>query len=381
LEDALNEDKVKARKASSSGRQVDIGGGHYMSQAEIEAVAAKRVQPVFDEMDEHVAAINQRKAEIKAREEAEKERKAAEKAERHKQKELEKERARNTKIAEKEAKEQAKKEAAERKAAEEQRKREERAEEERKRQEKLAEERKEREMAAQKKKEEDAVAELEKQEAAKLARTDSANAVATAAATPSIKGVSLPGTNAPLPGQNLESADKSTVPAGSKTATAVAPVEPISEVLPVSGTVKPSEAVLDRSNAVERTNTLDSRTGEPLATYVVDNKGMTDTEGETDDEWTDAVEETPGVERREPSYQQHLGHARAPSDGDDTASVKTAKPSRPDALAAVPEGMSVDKSVLANVPVEAAPPIVKTEADLAAAIVHEGKTKFKEEFA
>ncbi|RYF13496.1 MAG: eisosome protein 1, partial [Oxalobacteraceae bacterium] len=108
LEDLLNEQKLAARRESPNGAMVDIGGGHYMSQVEIEAVAARRVQPVFDEMDQHVAEINRRKAEVEARRKAEQERKEAESAERRRQREIEKERERNTKEAEKAAKAEAK---------------------------------------------------------------------------------------------------------------------------------------------------------------------------------------------------------------------------------------------------------------------------------
>lgn len=337
MEDLLNEKKLNERKSRADGAQVDLGGGHFMSQVEIEAVAARRVQPVFDEMDEQVAEINRRKAEIQAQKEAEQARREAEKAERRKQRELERERERNTKLAEKEAKAEAKaKKAAEREALEKQR----REEAEAKR---LAErQRKEEFEAAERQRQEEAAEEKKRRAEAesttdKLTRSGSAEAVATAQTTTitgpahSIKSQHgeggahpLPGTNAPIAGQDL-----TTTPL-------------LDEPTVVVGTSSSSNHDDNHHPAVSttlhRSATVDSN--EPLAEYQVETRGgmATDTEGETDDEWADAMEETPAaIERAE---YLHIGpstttttttaaikeEAEEEDNVSETASISTARP-------------------------------------------------------
>lgn len=315
MEDLLNDKKMAARRDQQSGAMVDLGGGHFMSQVEIEAVAARRVQPVFDEMDEQVAEINRRKAELQAQREAEAARREAESAERRRQREIEKERARNTKEAEKAVKAEAKAKKAEEKekADAERRERQAAHREEVRRQ---REEALEKAAAERRRQQEESVATFEAEQRAK-ADADSSEAVATAgvvAETPR-KSTStetpLPGTNASIDGQKTTETSKTIDSTAGQTV----------------GTSSPPE--------LHRTETAET---EEVATYVVETQGMTtDTEGETDDEWADAMEETPAIERAEYIHVSQLTNdnlaARNPireesTEDAETASISTARPNK-----------------------------------------------------
>ena len=317
MEDLLNEDRLKAHRENNSA-QVDLGGGHYMSQADIEAVAARRIQPVFDEMDEHVATINRQKAELQARKEVEEARKAAEKAEKKKENELRKERERNTKEATRKAKEQKK---AEEKAAAEKRKAEEKAAAEERRVElerKRAEEKAALEAKRAEEKEAQEAQRAKDAKAEKLRKADSTEAVAgaqTNISAPLEAGKSkdatpLPGTNERLPGQDVTTADKdvstgakATEPDAKPAAVVEQPtVSPSQETTPTLANTKFDANDTEEGGAYKVAPALNSKefTSQPVATYQVENRGMvTDTEGETDDEWVDASEETPAIERAE----------------------------------------------------------------------------------
>ena len=77
----LGEWEAKAQKAAQSRHEaknvnrgkLDLGGGFFMDPEEIDAIAAKRVQPVLDEINEKAAAERARVAARKAEEEARRE--------------------------------------------------------------------------------------------------------------------------------------------------------------------------------------------------------------------------------------------------------------------------------------------------------------------
>lgn len=388
LEDLLNEERLRARRDRPDGAQVDIGGGHFMSQLEIEAVAARRIQPVMEEMDEQVAEMNRRRAEIQAQREADQARREAERAEHRRLKELERERERNTKAAEKAARAETKaREAAERDERD-RRRREEletkrAADRERRREHEAAERTRREEQRLPQQQQQQQVADHDHQA---LERTESAEAVATAQTTTTTTTIGtdgrdveedgpLPGTNAPIVGQD----------------------------------VNVDEGVVHSNDgpALRRSETMESADEEVVATYQVETRGMmTDTEGETDDEWADAMEETPAIERAEYVTVQRLTDLNLASrnaavdttpntriireeeeeeDDVETASVATAKPGRTD-------DFGEENQAQAGVVVmddddddddEIAPPlaIVRSNVALGTGVHNHEQTRFKEELA
>ncbi|BFZ53230.1 Eisosome assembly protein [Savitreella phatthalungensis] len=341
VEDLLNEERAKARKDRGDDRQIDIGGGHFMSQIEIEQVAARRIQPVFDEMDEQVALINKRKEETRQREEAEKQRRAEQKAAEREKKEQERKAKDEAKAAERAQKDQSKREAAEAKAAEKQRKQE---EDSRRRAEAAEASRLRKEQAEessrQRRKEQEEASQQKRASKAAVPRSASTEAVATAGtavplnndvepvptANAAVVGTALPGDNAPLPGQKNDVKGKSAVePANLEAAAGV--------------------------DAGEGTSKAAKTEGDPIATYQVDNPvGMqTDTENETEDEWVDAIEETPAVERDDPVAANAV-HLRAKDDADNV-SVATARPQTKDgdSITALPiDGTTIHRTTSAT---------------------------------
>lgn len=381
MEDLLNVQKLAAKRDQPSAAMVNLGGGHYMSQIEIEAVAARRIQPVFEEMDEQVAEINRRKAEIQAHREAERQQREAESAERKRLRAEEKEEERRIKEADKKAK-------AEAKAQEKQRQEElaaQRAEEKRKREDTLLRERRERQErvnAAQSTAVTSANGDTEK-----VARLTSTDAVATAgidhdqaprASVSSRHETPLPGTNVPLPGQEIHSEPAST---GDEAIQAEAAGQEDDDDTPditfVTGARRIALETRNSEHAtpqLHRSYTTESAT-EEIATYQVESQGMvTDTEGETDDEWVDASEVTPAIERAEYVNSKPLtgdnlktrGGASAireeSTEDAETASISTARPTKVEAA-------SEDSS-------EIAPPLSKSNGPL-----HHEHTRFKEELA
>lgn len=371
MEDLLNDQKLAARRNQSSQAMVDLGGGHYMSQVEIEAVAARRIQPVFEEMDEQVAEMNRRKAEIQAHRDAEIAQREAESAERKRVRAIEKEEERQTKEAEKKAKAKAKAEHKQRQdeiAVQ-------RAEEKRRREEVLLAERRERQenLAAEQTRNEEGLARSTSTEAVAIAGVTNE---ASRASTSSRHEAPLPGTNVPLAGQEIP-------------VTEAAPANGASEALPSETLVEDDDtpdityvtgarrtALETRKSGtvphLQRSYTMESAVDE-VATYQVETRGMvTDTEGETDDEWVDASEETPAIERAEyinlrPLTNDNLasrgggGTIKEESNYDaETASISTARPAK----AAVSEDEEV------------APPLGRSNG-----AIHHEQTRFKEELA
>lgn len=390
MEDLLNDQKMAARRNQPAGAMVNLGGGHYMSQVEIEAVAARRIQPIFAEMDEQVAEINRRKAEIQAQREAEVARREEESAERRRVQAIEREEERKHKEADKKAKAEAKaleKERQAKIAAE-------RAAEKQKREDAAAKERRERQAmleAERHRRQETSTA--EQSDAARLAVSSSTEAVATAGAATQVEQresesesshheTRLPGTNEPLSDQTAPVTEVETT-----TTTEVTEVAPVNvadndddtlDITYVTGSRHIAALARGSSYAPElhRSNTTDSVRTEEVATYEVENHGMvTDTEGETDDEWADASEETPAIERAEYINFKPLTNDNLASRGSvireestedaETASISTARPTKAGTAASNEDSLDI------------APPLTRSTNGA----THHEQTRFKEELA
>lgn len=92
----LTDFELKAQQAAQSmhdGRsenkgKIDIGGGKFMTQEEINAIASKRMQPVLDDINEKAETERERLATLKMEEEARREELARQKAREREEKEL-----------------------------------------------------------------------------------------------------------------------------------------------------------------------------------------------------------------------------------------------------------------------------------------------------
>lgn len=92
----LTDFELKAQQAAQSRHdsrsenkgKIDIGGGKFMTQDEINAIASKRLQPVLDDINEKAEAERERLATLKMEEEARREELARQKAREREEKEL-----------------------------------------------------------------------------------------------------------------------------------------------------------------------------------------------------------------------------------------------------------------------------------------------------
>ncbi|TLD16471.1 uncharacterized protein PgNI_02391 [Pyricularia grisea] len=78
---------IDGKRTAPAGK-VDIGGGKYMDQSEIDEIAARRVQPFLDEINEKAEKERERLAAIKAEQDAKREAQELEKAKEREVKEL-----------------------------------------------------------------------------------------------------------------------------------------------------------------------------------------------------------------------------------------------------------------------------------------------------
>lgn len=85
---ALGVDGNADGKRAVPAGKVDIGGGKYMDQSEIDEIAARRVQPFLDEINEKAEKERERLAAIKAEQDAKREAEELEKAREREVKEL-----------------------------------------------------------------------------------------------------------------------------------------------------------------------------------------------------------------------------------------------------------------------------------------------------
>lgn len=94
----VGEWEVKAQQAAQSRHEsrtenkgkVDIGGGKFMTQEEVDAIATKRVQPVLDDINEKAEAERERQTVLKMEDEARREEGEKQKGREREMKELEK---------------------------------------------------------------------------------------------------------------------------------------------------------------------------------------------------------------------------------------------------------------------------------------------------